>query len=112
MIDGVVRSLNEFYVYPDLAQTMANAIRATQKRGDYDAITDPDAFSNRLTKDLQAVSHDKHLGVNYSAVKLPPEGQKPSTEEEAQFRKMLERTNCAFEKIEILPRNIGYLKFN
>jgi C-terminal processing protease CtpA/Prc len=24
----------------------------------------------------------------------------------------VERINCAFEKIEILPENIGYLKFN
>ncbi len=25
---------------------------------------------------------------------------------------MLERTNCAFAKVEVLSRNIGYLKFN
>ena len=112
VIDGVAKNLKESYVYPDLAQKMEDAVRANQKRGDYDAITDPDAFANRLTKDLQAVSHDKHLGVNFSPVKLPPEGQKHNAEEEAQFRKMLERTNCAFEKVEVLPRNIGYLKFN
>ena len=104
--------MKESYVYPDLAQKMEDAVRANQKRGDYDAITDADAFANRLTKDLQAVSHDKHLGVNFSPVKLPPEGQKHNAEEEAQFRKMLERTNCAFAKVEVLPRNIGYLKFN
>ena len=112
VIDGIAKNLKESYVYPDLAQKMEDAIRANQKRGEYDAIADPDAFANRLTKDLQGVSHDKHLGVNYSPVKLPLEGQKPSAEEEARFRKMLERTNCAFEKVEVLPRNIGYLKFN
>ena len=112
VIDGVANSLKESYVYPDLAQKMEDAVRANQKRGDYVAITDADAFANRLTKDLQAVSHDKHLGVNFSPVKLPPEGQKHNAEEEAQFRKMLERTNCAFAKVEVLPRNIGYLKFN
>src|SRR5437667_806178 len=112
VIDGIAENVKESYVYPDLAQKMEDAVRANQKRGDYDSITDADAFANRLTKDLQAVSHDKHLGVNFSPVKLPPEGQKHSPEEEAQFRKMLERTNCAFEKVEVLPRNIGYLKFN
>jgi hypothetical protein len=112
VIDGVTKNLKDSYVYPDLAQKMEDAIRANQKRGEYDAITDPDAFANRLTNDLRAVSHDKHLGVNFSPVKLPPEGNHPSPDEEAQFRKMLERTNCSFEKIEILPRNIGYLKFN
>ena len=59
----MAKNLNEFYVYPDLAQKMADAVRANQKGGDYDAITDPDAFANRLTKDLRAVSHDKHLRV-------------------------------------------------
>ena len=112
VIDGIAKNLKESYVYPELAQKMEDAIRVNQKRGEYDAITDPNAFANRLTKDLRAVSHDKHLGVNYSPVKLPPEGQKPSAEEEAQFRKMLERTNCSFEKVEVLSRNIGYFKLN
>src|SRR5205823_3944951 len=103
VIDGIAKNLKESYVYPNLAEKMEDAIRANQKRGEYDAITDPDAFANRLTKDLQAVGHDKHLGVNYSPVKLPSEGSKPSTEEEARFRKMLEQTNCSFEKVEILP---------
>jgi len=112
VIDGVAKNLKESYVYPDLAQKMEDAIRAHQRRGEYDAITDPDVFASRLTKDLQAVSHDKHLSVNYSPVKLPPEGENPSQEQQAQFRKMMERTNCSFEKVEVLPRNIGYLKFN
>ncbi|HXU18838.1 MAG TPA: S41 family peptidase [Terriglobales bacterium] len=112
IIEGVDKNLKESYVYPDVAQKMEEAIQSSQKRGDYDGITDADAFATRLTKDLQAVSHDKHLGVNYSPVKLPPDGDKPTAEQEAQFRKMLERTNCSFQKIEILPRNIGYLKFN
>ena len=112
VIDGIVKNLNESYVYPDLAQKMANSVRANQKHGDYDAITDPDALANRLTRDLRAVSNDKHLAVNFSPVKLPPDGEKPSPDEEAHFRKMMERNNCSFQKVEILPGNIGYLKFN
>ena len=112
VIDGIAKNLKESYVYPDVAQKMEGAIRANQKQGAYDGITDPDAFADHLTKDLRAVSHDKHLGVNFSPVKLPPEGDKPNPDDEARFRKMLERTNCSFEKVEVLPRNIGYLKFN
>lgn len=58
VIDGVASNLQDSYVYPDLAQKMEDAIRDNQKRGDYDAITDPDVFASRLTNDLQAVSHD------------------------------------------------------
>jgi C-terminal processing protease CtpA/Prc len=50
--------------------------------------------------------------VTYSPVKLPPEDQKPTPEQDMQYQKMLERTNCAFQKVEILSHNIGYLKLN
>lgn len=112
VIDGVTKNLKESYVYPDLAEKMEDAIRSHQKHGDYDEITDPDVFANRLTRDLRAVSQDKHLGVNFSPVKLPADLQKHSADEEAEFRKMLERSNCEFQKVEVLPRNIGYVKFD
>ena len=89
-----------------------DALREHQKRGDYDAVTDGEIFAATLTNQLQDVSHDKHLRVNYSPVKLPAERHGPSTDDQAQFRKQLEHTNCGFVKVEILPGNIGYLKFN
>jgi hypothetical protein len=70
VIDGVVSNLKEFYVYPDIAQKMEDALRAHQNRGEYDAVTDGDAFATLLTNQLQEISHDKHLRVNYSPVKL------------------------------------------
>lgn len=112
VLDGIASTLNEFYVYPETAQKMVAALRDRQKRGEYDAVTDGDVFAAELTKHLQEVSHDKHLHVNYSPYKLPPDKQGPSPEEKAMFRKQLEHSNCGFAKVEILPGNIGYLKFN
>jgi retinol-binding protein 3 len=112
VIDGVISNLHDFYVYAELAQKMGEALRAHQKGGDYDAVTDGDVFASLLQNHLRAVSHDLHLRVNYSPFKLPPEQNGPNPDEEAQYRKDMERSNCGFEKIEILPHNIGYLKFN
>jgi retinol-binding protein 3 len=113
VIDGIATNLKEFYVYPETAQEMNEALRDRQKRGGYDAVTDGDAFAAMLTKDLQEVSHDKHLRVNYSSYKLPTDDDHgPSPEEKEMERKKMERTNCGFVKVEILPGNIGYLKFN
>ena len=112
IIDGIATDLNEFYVYPETAKKMADGVRAHEKRGDYNAITDGDEFAALLTDQLQEISHDKHLRVNYSPVKLPREQGGPRPEERAEFRKELERSNCAFEKVEVLPGNLGYLKFN
>lgn len=111
-IDGAIANLNEFYVFPETAKKMEEAIRARQKRGEYDAVTDGDAFANLLTTEFQEVSHDKHLRVTFSPMPLPsgPPGANPGAAGEA--RKQMERINCGFEKVERLADNVGYVKFN
>jgi retinol-binding protein 3 len=112
VIGRINAKLNEFYVYPEIAKKMASAVNRHFANGDYNTITAGDVFASRLTSDLQDVSHDKHLRVNYSPYKLPPSHDGQTPEEETRFRKDMERLNCGFEKVEILPGNIGYLKFN
>jgi hypothetical protein len=111
VIDGVETNLKEYYIEPALAQQMADALKAHAAKGDYDAISDGDAFASRLTKDLQELSHDKHLNVEFSPFKMPPRAE-PTPEEEAGFHRQMEHDNCAFDKVEILPNNIGYVKFD
>jgi len=115
VIDGVFKNLDDYYVYPDVAKKMEDAVRDHQKRGDYDSITNGSVFASRLTTDMREVSHDRHLGVNYAPFKtpLPPDNQHgPSAEDQARRIKFFEHDNCSFRKVEILPHNIGYLKFN
>jgi len=113
-IDGAIKNLNEFYVFPDTAKKMEDSVRAHQKHGDYDAVNDGNALASRLTDDFQAISHDKHLHVNYSAVKMPERhaDAKPSPDEIAEQRKEMEKMNCGFEKVEHLSGNVGYVKFD
>jgi len=112
ILDGIAAKLNEYYVYPDLATKMVAAVRAHQKKGEYDAITDGDAFATRLTKQLQAVSHDKHLRVVCAPEVLPKEDPKSDGPIPAEVRARMEHDNCGFEKAERLDSNVGYLKFN
>jgi retinol-binding protein 3 len=114
VIDGAIAQLKEFYVFPETAKKMEEAVRARQKRGEYDSITAGATFAAKLTDDLQEVSHDKHLRVDFSPAKLPdrPEGAGPSPEEVAEYRKQMERMNCGFEKVEHRSGNIGYVKFD
>src|SRR6266446_6716394 len=85
---------------------------SNQNKGDYDSITDCDAFDKMLTENFQEVSHDKHLRVNFSPAPMPdrPEGP-PNADERARYIKDMERVNCGFDKVEILSGNVGYLKF-
>ena len=112
VIDGAVANLNEFYVFPETAKKMEEALRARQKKGAYDAVDDADMFARRLTEDLQEISHDKHLRVNFVPMALPKGEPKRTPDAEAKMRTQMERSNCAFEKAERLASNIGYLKFN
>src|SRR6266852_7169457 len=64
VIDGAIAQLHEFYVFPETAKKMGDAAKARQKKGEYDSISDGDAFSKILTENFQEVSHDKHLRVD------------------------------------------------
>jgi retinol-binding protein 3 len=115
VIDGISSNLKEYYIDAALADKMSDALADHATKGDYNAITDGDTFADRLTQDLRAISHDKHLGVGFNPFKTPPDDPSkkgPSPEDEARFHKQMEHDNCAFEKVEILENNIGYVKFN
>lgn len=116
VIDAALKALNAAYVFPEMAGKMEQAIRDHQNRKDYDSVTSARAFAEALTKDLEAVSHDKHLRVNYAPQALPPQpppGAQPPPEELARMREQQRaigaRFNFSFEKVERLDGNIGYL---
>ena len=113
VIDSLLKELNDGYVFPDVAKQMETAIRDRQKNKEYDDLTSAKAFTEKLTADLQAVSRDKHLRVRYSIQPIPPrkERREPSAEEKAEFARNAKRANFAFEKVERLTGNIGYIEF-
>ena len=50
LINGAVASLNEFYVFPEVAKKMEQALRARQKRGEYDVVEDAEALAELLRR--------------------------------------------------------------
>jgi hypothetical protein len=108
VIDAVIKNLKERYIDPAIAEKMAEALLAHEKAGDYDAMTDGAAFAGLLTRQLRDVSHDMHLEVVYSQSPL----RGPTSEGLARYRRILQENNCTFEKVQVLPHNIGYLKLN
>jgi hypothetical protein len=112
VVDRAVANLTQHYVYPELARKMAEALLAKEKRGDYDAIIDGDIFAHQLTKQMRELSHDMHLELVFSQDPLPPQPTEQTAEGLARYRDAMKQEHCTFEKIEILPHNIGYLKLN
>ncbi len=113
-ITSIIKLLNDNYVYPETAKKTEKYLLSKLKKNEYDDINNPIDFGEALTKDLQSVSKDKHLRVNYN-----PEAadiiskRKPNADEteEKDVQEMMKYQNYGFEKVERLNGNIGYIDF-
>ena len=113
VIDGVLKRLNDSYVFPEVAKKMEQSIRERVSKKEYDQVTSAKEFASKLTNDLQAVSNDKHLRVRYSNRAIPERGprREPTAEEREENKRELTWMNHGFSKVERLPGNIGYVEF-
>lgn len=111
ILGALVADLERYYVFPDKAAQYAAAIRSKQQHGAYDSVASAEQLAAQLTSDLQAVSHDRHLEIQYSAQALPSEvaNAEPSAEEKAQDLAVYRRLNFGIETVGRLPFNIGYV---
>ena len=113
VIDAILKRLNDSYVFPDVAKKMEQSIRERVDKKEYDQITSAKQFATTLTKDLQAISNDKHLRIRYSHSPIPERGprREPTAEEREQRKRDMNYFNHGFIKVERLRGNIGYLEF-
>src|SRR5688572_31703203 len=63
VIESSIAKLNQYYVFPETAKKMEQAVRARAAKGEYDRITSARELADKLTADFREVSKDKHLGV-------------------------------------------------
>ena len=113
VIDSAIARLRDNYVFPEVATRMADAVRARHQRGEYDDINNGMTFAGRLTDDFRAVSKDRHLGVQFFPNPLPV--RRPGRPDSAAIERNRRETlsdNCGFVRVERMPGNVGYLKFN
>jgi hypothetical protein len=99
VIEGVLRELNKAYVFPEVAKKMEEAVHARVAAQDYAQITSAQEFARKLTDDLRAISHDKHLFVHY--VDQNPIGivrREPGPDEREKQRRFAAAHNFGFEK--------------
>ena len=112
VIEGMLKELSDFYIFPDVAAKMVQAIKQRQQRNEYESIMSARQLADVLTTDLRDVSHDRHLAVNYSAAVVRPfpfPPPPPPAELVARQRAIYSQTNFGFAKAEQLAGNIGYL---
>lgn len=112
VIDNTIREMNAQYVFPEKARQVEQALRNQQKDGAFDGVTGANRLADKLTEALQAVTHDKHIRMRYSADPLEDRAAEraPTAGERAAYLREEQARNFGVEKVERLPGNIGYIE--
>lgn len=108
IINETIARVNDLYVFPDMAKKIEEAIREKAKQGEYDKIESGRELARTLTGHLQAISHDKHFELRFSAGALPD--PLPQIGESAADQEFFRFQNYGFERVERLAGNVGYIK--
>jgi retinol-binding protein 3 len=109
-VDSVVAGAEKAfssYIFPDVAAKAVAVLK--EKTPAYQAITDPDALAKTMTADLFAVTHDKHVHVEYPFdLSRFGDASQPNANQMHQFDQLI---NSGFLTIRRLRGNIGYIDF-
>jgi hypothetical protein len=112
VLERAIADLRQYYFDQDIAQKTIDALLAHEQAGDYDAVTDGQAFANLVARHLIDASHDVHFTVEYTRNVFPDFSKPPPPEARARYKAAMEQGNCTFEKVEVRPNNVGYIKLN
>lgn len=112
IVDAAAKAVEAAYVYPALGKQMAQSIRQHLARGDDAAFTDGPDLAVALTKQLDEISHDRHVRVEWQAMAPPPGSSDETPEDETRMKREFEKMNCGFSKTERLAGNVGYIKLD
>jgi hypothetical protein len=102
LVEKLSQALRARYIFPDVADRAAARITAALAAGDYDALGDPVAFTARLSADLAAIAHDKHLHVFVMAAPPPPPVPVPAGP--------MPRAEAGITRADRLAGSIGYIE--
>jgi retinol-binding protein 3 len=97
VIVGLSSMLTERYLDPAMATRVVDVVQDRQRRGEFDALTHPEAFAAAITDILQRETRDRHLWVWYGS----------GAAGQLQFAAV---QGPMVTRVDILPGNIGYIE--
>ncbi|MFA6985688.1 MAG: S41 family peptidase [Arenimonas sp.] len=114
VIAALGETLQADYIFPDVAERVAKALKAKNAEGGYAAATNAEAFSELLSKDLRELGKDSHFRVAYAPGYTPRpttlSDAPPPKEEIEQMRRELSSVAFGLQRVELLHGNVGYIE--
>ncbi|XP_072439267.1 retinol-binding protein 3-like [Chiloscyllium punctatum] len=109
LVEEAANLLNTYYAMPEVAAQVSSVLHAKRLAGWYRSVVDSESLASQLTRDLKEAAADHRLQVfcSMSAPEPPEEAPEsiPSPEELGGILR-------ALFKVEVLPGNVGYLRFD
>ena len=113
LIDSLNISLNNNYVFPEKAKSISLFLQSQLNKNAYvPYLKNPQKLAEQIERDINQIHLDPHLHIQYDPGFVAQDYTKPSEEEINQSKKYWKEQNYSFQKVEILPGNVGYLPFN
>lgn len=102
------------YVVAAKRPAIVAALRKRLASGAY-AKLEPSDLAARISSDMDAVAHDKHLGLTYQpdlAARLSPAGEDDEASDAPFFRAMARRLNHGIREMRVLDGNIRLVSYD
>ena len=108
LVEAVNKVIKTNYVFPEIANDVADKIKESFKNGIYDKL-EKGELAKAISKDIRDVSNDKH-NVFVDIIRSSKNSKEASSQLVTQYESRLH--NNGIEEVNILPGNIGYFKYN
>lgn len=116
VVSAIKTHIEESYIDLDLSKKMIIELDKNLKSNKYEKITSPIEFSKTVTEDLQSISKDLHLKVQFEPERIAQEKLIVSEEKQLEMEKrtamQMSEINYGFTEVKILDGNIGYLNLS
>jgi tetratricopeptide (TPR) repeat protein len=109
VITKIQKLLKDHYIFPDSTLIFEQKLQQNLESGVYDALDDSKAFAQNVTRDLQMITHDKHIKLRLIEASDVSEKKEGSLHHPVRLFRLGQKEHMGYFRLEWLEGNIGYL---